>query len=112
MRGKSKTLPNWVQDLLEEIAMRPVTITRTEAKELCRLILGSGSLSELPPGHERIEALVDGPYLELFAREQRPGWDSWGDEAGTGPAQRRWASNSYSPATQTQPQQVQSEIQS
>jgi N6-adenosine-specific RNA methylase IME4 len=29
---------------------------------------------------ERIMALVDGPYLELFARESRPGWDSWGNE--------------------------------
>jgi N6-adenosine-specific RNA methylase IME4 len=28
----------------------------------------------------RIERLVAGPYLELFAREQRPGWDSWGDQ--------------------------------
>lgn len=30
--------------------------------------------------HERIEALVDGPYLELFARKSRPGWDTWGNE--------------------------------
>ena len=30
----------------------------------------------------RIERLVDGPYLELFARQQWPGWDSWGDEVG------------------------------
>jgi N6-adenosine-specific RNA methylase IME4 len=29
---------------------------------------------------ERIEALVDGPYLELFARETKPGWDCWGDQ--------------------------------
>lgn len=29
-----------------------------------------------------IEALWDGPYLELFSREAAPGWDSWGDEAG------------------------------
>ena len=29
---------------------------------------------------ERIEALCDGPYLELFARTTRPGWDVWGDE--------------------------------
>ena len=30
--------------------------------------------------YERIEALVDGPYLEMFARHRRPGWDAWGDE--------------------------------
>lgn len=29
---------------------------------------------------ERIERLVDGPYLELFARSRRPGWESWGNE--------------------------------
>jgi N6-adenosine-specific RNA methylase IME4 len=26
----------------------------------------------------RIERLVAGPYLELFARERAPGWDAWG----------------------------------
>jgi N6-adenosine-specific RNA methylase IME4 len=30
--------------------------------------------------HERIERLVAGPYLELFARQKRPGWDCWGNE--------------------------------
>lgn len=28
----------------------------------------------------RIEALVGGPYLELFARRKWAGWDSWGNE--------------------------------
>lgn len=28
----------------------------------------------------RIERLVDGPYLELFARTQRPGWTVWGNQ--------------------------------
>ena len=32
--------------------------------------------------HERIERLVSGPYLELFARQQRPGWTCWGNEVG------------------------------
>jgi N6-adenosine-specific RNA methylase IME4 len=31
--------------------------------------------------HERIETLVEGPYLEMFARSSRPGWDAWGDQA-------------------------------
>jgi len=30
--------------------------------------------------HERIERLVDGPYLELFARRRRNGWSSWGNQ--------------------------------
>lgn len=28
-----------------------------------------------------IESASPGPYLELFARRQRLGWDTWGDEA-------------------------------
>lgn len=28
-----------------------------------------------------VEAVSPGPYLELFARRQRLGWDTWGDEA-------------------------------
>ena len=27
-----------------------------------------------------IEALVAGPYLELFSRQSAPGWNSFGDE--------------------------------
>lgn len=47
-------------------------------------------------GH--VEALCDGPYLEMFARGARPGWDAWGAEAGlfdtgAGP-KRRWGSKS------------------
>ena len=30
--------------------------------------------------HGRIERLVAGPYLELFARARRSGWDAWGNE--------------------------------
>ena len=35
--------------------------------------------------HDRIERLVAGPYLELFARTQRPGWTEWGNEVGKFP---------------------------
>jgi len=31
---------------------------------------------------DQIEQLVAGPYLELFARETKSGWDCWGNEAG------------------------------
>lgn len=37
--------------------------------------------SRKPDGiHERIERLVAGPYVELFSRQRRPGWDCWGNE--------------------------------
>lgn len=42
--------------------------------------------------YSRIERLCSGPYLELFARNKREGWDSIGDEVETGPASRRWSS--------------------
>lgn len=32
--------------------------------------------------YHRIERLMDGPYVELFARQHRPGWSSWGNEVG------------------------------
>lgn len=41
--------------------------------------------------YDRIEALVGGPYLELFSRQRQPGWDSWGLEVDTGIAPRRAA---------------------
>lgn len=30
--------------------------------------------------HSRVQQLVDGPYLELFGRQQRKGWTVWGAE--------------------------------
>lgn len=30
--------------------------------------------------YDRIEKLVAGPYLEMFARQRRAGWDAWGNE--------------------------------
>jgi N6-adenosine-specific RNA methylase IME4 len=39
--------------------------------------------------HERIERLVAGPYLELFARQHRPGWDVWGNELNKFPMEAR-----------------------
>jgi N6-adenosine-specific RNA methylase IME4 len=30
--------------------------------------------------YDRVGRYCDGPYLELFARQSRPGWDAWGNE--------------------------------
>jgi N6-adenosine-specific RNA methylase IME4 len=32
--------------------------------------------------YERIQRLAAGPYLELFSRRSRQGWDCWGDQVG------------------------------
>lgn len=31
--------------------------------------------------YERIQTMFDGPYVELFARQSRPGWAAWGNQA-------------------------------
>jgi N6-adenosine-specific RNA methylase IME4 len=51
--------------------------------------------------YARIEALCEGPYLEMFARSSQPGWDRWGLDADLreiGP--RRWRATSYPDAPQ------------
>jgi N6-adenosine-specific RNA methylase IME4 len=49
--------------------------------------------------YERIERLCTGPYMELFARQRRPGWDCLGLEADSGPGVRRWASGRIQPGS-------------
>ena len=55
--------------------------------------------------YERIEALCEGPYLEVFARNAREGWYNTGVEVdafdGGKVPTRRWASTSYPDATTT-----------
>jgi N6-adenosine-specific RNA methylase IME4 len=44
--------------------------------------------------YARIEALLEGPYLELFARSERPNWTCWGNEVGKFAEEgARWASS-------------------
>lgn len=47
--------------------------------------------SRKPDGfYSRIETLVEGPYLEMFARQRWPGWDAWGDETDKFSAERKF----------------------
>jgi N6-adenosine-specific RNA methylase IME4 len=51
--------------------------------------------------YERIEALCEGPCLEMFARFPRAGWDRWGSDAESpGIEQRRWRADSYPGASE------------
>lgn len=46
------------------------------------LVAAVGAHSAKPHAqYGRIESLLDGPYLELFARNSALGWDAWGNEA-------------------------------
>lgn len=47
------------------------------------IFCGRGRHSAKPDEqYERIEALVGGPYLEMFSRLSRPGWTAWGNQIG------------------------------
>jgi len=52
------------------------------ARDVRRLVVEARREHSRKPDciRERIERLVAGPYLELFARETKPGWDCWGDQ--------------------------------
>lgn len=49
-------------------------------------LLGKGLISQTKHSkkpaemYDLIESRSQGPYLELFARDSRAGWDAWGDE--------------------------------
>jgi N6-adenosine-specific RNA methylase IME4 len=59
-----------------------------------------GAHSEKPDeAYARMEQLYGGPRLELFARKERPGWKTWGNElpplsingGGAPSAKRKWS---------------------
>jgi N6-adenosine-specific RNA methylase IME4 len=54
------------------------------AKDVRRLIVAPRREHSRKPdeAYGLVERLVPGPYLELFARQSRPGWDAIGEEAG------------------------------
>ncbi len=57
---------------------------KRRARNVRRLVIAPRREHSRKPDevYERIERLADGPYLELFARARRPGWESWGEEVG------------------------------
>jgi N6-adenosine-specific RNA methylase IME4 len=48
--------------------------------------------------YELIEACSRGPFLEMFGRGGRPGWTTWGDQAGDGYAPS-WNTYAYNSST-------------
>ena len=78
------TLGYWTRKQTEQCWL----FTRGSPKRLSKGVeqnhpLPRGAHSAKPDQqYDRIEALVGGPYLELFARSRRPGWEAWGNEVG------------------------------
>jgi len=52
------------------------------AKDVKRLVIAPRREHSRKPDevYDRIERLARGPYLELFARQSRRGWDRWGNQ--------------------------------
>jgi N6-adenosine-specific RNA methylase IME4 len=67
---------------VERAFLATVGNPKRTGKDVRRLIVSPRREHSRKPDeiYERIEALTDGPYLELFARQHRPGWSQWGDE--------------------------------
>jgi N6-adenosine-specific RNA methylase IME4 len=57
---------------------------RRESKKVRELILAPRREHSRKPDetHERIQEYCNGPYLELFGRQERPGWTVRGDQVG------------------------------
>jgi len=99
----------WVKTGKHDPAVRPISMGKWVRKQVeYSLLFSRGKPSRLDAGvrqlletgdnviyapkrehsrkpderYERIERLVAGPYVELFARQQRPGWSAWGNEVG------------------------------
>lgn len=55
---------------------------RRVSRSVARLIVSPRREHSRKPDEtrQRIEALVGGPYAELFARQTAPGWRAWGNE--------------------------------
>ena len=55
-----------------------------KAKNVKKLVIDKRREHSRKPDcvRDRIERLVGGPYLELFGRETKKGWNCWGNEAG------------------------------
>lgn len=89
----------WTRANVEQCLLATRGKPKRQAKDVRRLVVSPRREHSRKPEevYDRIERLLPGPYLEMFARQSRPGWDAWGREAGLfdqGPvATRRWASD-------------------
>jgi N6-adenosine-specific RNA methylase IME4 len=72
----------WTRANLELCLLATRGKPRREAKDVRRLVVERRREHSRKPDcvRERIERLVAGPYLELFARETKPSWHCWGNQ--------------------------------
>lgn len=92
---KGEGLPMWPDDIKTRMGMGYWTRANTEPcilatrgkpkrlhADVRQVILDRNREHSRKPDeiYSRIERLVDGPYLEMFARQKWPDWDVWGNE--------------------------------
>lgn len=72
----------WTRSNPEQCLLATRGHPKRQAKNVAKLVQSPRREHSRKPDEVigRIERLLDGPYLELFARQERPGWDSWGDD--------------------------------
>jgi len=72
----------WTRANPEQAWLATIGNPKRTGKGVKRLIVSPRREHSRKPDeiYERIEALTDGPYVELFARQWRPNWSAWGDQ--------------------------------
>ena len=74
----------WTRANCEQCLLATKGNPKRVGKDVKRLLIDKRREHSRKPDqiYNRIENLVKGPYLELFARNTKKGWDSWGNQVG------------------------------
>ena len=72
----------WSRANVEQCLLATRGSPQRMAKDVRRLVISPRREHSRKPDevYSRIQRLVPGPYLELFSRGTRDGWDAWGDQ--------------------------------
>jgi N6-adenosine-specific RNA methylase IME4 len=72
----------WTRANVEQCLLATRGAPPRMAKDVKRLVIEPRREHSRKPDqiYDRIKRLARGPYLELFARQSRPGWDAWGKQ--------------------------------
>lgn len=72
----------WTRANPEDCLLATQGSPKRDAKDVRRLVMSPRREHSRKPDEIRgeIERLVSGPYVELFARETKPGWHCWGKQ--------------------------------
>ena len=70
----------WIRGASELVLIAKRGKPRMPKQPPIGLLVERGIHSKKPDSLHEYAEMLDGPYLELFARRPRPGWDVWGNE--------------------------------